>query len=220
MKGRNMQQVIMPFDGSVIDTIKSPTGDPLVVVRSVCDAVGIDYPNQWKKLTTDAKFNCCDMTTVAQDGKQRELVCLPLSQFNLWLAGINANKVHPDVRPRLLAYQQECADVLYKHFMPRGEQDLSKVIEAVTGLQISINAVNTKMDYMLGMDLTVFGDDAPAIKDLIEEASIQLNCSPKEVWGLIRRECDVSSYKLQNRKIMNFLRKLLRKELTLLQGGL
>lgn len=215
-----MQQVVMPFDGSVIETIKSSAGEPLVVIRSVCDAIGVDYPNQWRKLTTDLRFNCCDMTTVAQDGKQRELICLPLNQLNGWLFSINPNKVPEGIRAKLIAYQQECFDVLYKHFMPRGEQDLSKVMEAVTGVQATINAVNAKMDYMLGMDLTVFGDDAPAIKEMIEAAAQKLKCSHKEVWGLIRRECDVSSYKLQNRKIMKFLRDLLGVGFKLIKGGI
>jgi hypothetical protein len=90
--------------------------------------------------------------------------------------------------------------------MPRGELDLQPMMDRIEG---KIDAMNAKFDYLTGMDLTVFGDDAPQIKEYIEKASKKFSISTKEVWGIIRRECDVSSYKLQNRRVLNFLKNLL-----------
>jgi hypothetical protein len=100
--------------------------------------------------------------------------------------------------------------------MPRGEIDFVPFMGRLEG---KIDAMILKVDYLTGMDLTVFGDDAPMIKELISEAAKMYNMSHPEVWGLIRKECDVSSYKLQNRKIINYLRNLLGTGLKLVEDS-
>lgn len=207
-----MQQVAMSFDGSIVEVAKGPNGEPLVGIRSVCIATGVDSRMQIEKLRKDSRFNLCVITSVAQDGKQRELVCLPLNQLNGWLFSINPNKVHESIRAKLIAYQQECFDVLYRHFLPKGE---ASIPEFMLRLEAKVDANNLKLDSLLGMNLTIFGDDAPVITELIGEAAKMMCVTPSEVWGLVRRECDVSSYKLQNRKVINFLRKLTGKGLSL-----
>ncbi|QHJ84914.1 MAG: hypothetical protein [Bacteriophage sp.] len=68
------------------------------------------------------------MTMVAKDGKNRELVCLPLGYLNGWLFGIDTNRVKPEIRPNLEQYQLECFDVLYNHFMPKVSQQYPNTI--------------------------------------------------------------------------------------------
>lgn len=58
------------------------------------------------------------MTSVAKDGKNREVLCLPLGYLNAWLAGIEIKRVKPEIRDVLRLYQLECYDVLYNHFLP------------------------------------------------------------------------------------------------------
>jgi hypothetical protein len=204
-----MQQIVMPFNGAAVEVVRDEQGKPLVGVRSVCDAIGVSSNNQILKLSSDPKFNRYDVISVAADGKERRVFCIPLDQLNGWLFSINSNKVPEHVRPNLVAYQQECFEVLYKHFMPNGAVDLQPLMDKITEVQKTCSVMNTKFDYLIGMDLTVFGDDAPAIKELIEKTAKTFNISHNEVWGMVRRECDVSSYKLQNRKVINFLRNLL-----------
>ncbi|BCS94529.1 hypothetical protein DSLASN_01610 [Desulfoluna limicola] len=43
-------------------------------------------------------FNCGFMTTVAQDGKQRDALCIPLKKLNGWLFSINPQKVRPEIK--------------------------------------------------------------------------------------------------------------------------
>jgi hypothetical protein len=45
------------------------------------------------------------------------MVCLQLRLVNLWLATIEETRIKdPDIRVRVELYQEECADVLYRHF--------------------------------------------------------------------------------------------------------
>nr|WP_284675877.1 phage antirepressor N-terminal domain-containing protein [Neisseria subflava] len=57
------------------------------------------------------------MEMVAQDGKKRQTLCLPLEYLNGWLFGVDARRVKPQIRERLLQYQRECFQVLAAHFM-------------------------------------------------------------------------------------------------------
>lgn len=59
-------------------------------------------------------------TCLGKDGKEYlvEMVMLPLKYLNGWLFGVDANRVKPEIKERLLDYQRECFDVLAKHFMP------------------------------------------------------------------------------------------------------
>lgn len=201
-----MHSIVMPFDGKSVEVIRNEGGEPFVSVRSVCQAIGVNHSNQYDKLKGNPTFRveCYHSPFVGQ-----EVVCLPLNQLNLWLGSINPMRTQEPVRSNLIAYQRECADVLYRHFMPRGEMDLQPLMDKILEVQNTCNAMNNKFDYLIGMDLTVFGDDASTIKHLIEQAVSKFSMSAPEVWGLVRRECDVSSYKLQNRRVINFLKNLL-----------
>ncbi|MBK9053977.1 MAG: hypothetical protein IPL78_24600 [Chloroflexi bacterium] len=42
--------------------------------------------------------------------------CLPLEYLNGWLFGINADRVRPDIRDRLIRYQRECYKILSAAF--------------------------------------------------------------------------------------------------------
>lgn len=53
---------------------------------------------------------------VTADGKKREMVCLPLEYVYGWIFTINPRNVAESTREKVLQYQRECYDVLYRHF--------------------------------------------------------------------------------------------------------
>lgn len=56
------------------------------------------------------------MTIRGEDGRPRETTCLPIEYLNGWLFGVDAKRVKPEIRERLLQYQDECFKVLNAHF--------------------------------------------------------------------------------------------------------
>ena len=80
---------------------------------------------------------------VAKDGKNREVLCLPLGYLNGWLAGIELSRVNPQIKPLLKQYQLECFDVLYNHFMPKVAQQFPNTI-SVEQQQAIKQAVNER----------------------------------------------------------------------------
>lgn len=99
--------------------------EPFVAVRPVCERLGLDWKAQHRKLSADIAFNRGHMTTVAEDGKLREMLCLHATQLPLWLASISPSRVKPELREALIAYRSECSLVLFHHVKARllGERD-------------------------------------------------------------------------------------------------
>ena len=93
-------------------------GTPHVCIRSIVEALGLDWSSQRQRIVRHPvlKSTVVVTTTVATDGKQREMLCLPLGMLNGWLFGISAARVRPDLRARLVDYQRECFNVLAAHF--------------------------------------------------------------------------------------------------------
>jgi len=95
-------------------------GQPFVPIRPICENLGLDWKSQYTKLMSEQElWNCGIITTVAADGKQREMVCLPLKKLNAWVLGISPSKVNPDIKDKLIVYQKECDEVLWNYW-PKG----------------------------------------------------------------------------------------------------
>lgn len=47
--------------------------------------------------------------------------CLPLKYLNGWLFGINANRVNPDLRDRVVRHQRECYEILAAALITSGQ---------------------------------------------------------------------------------------------------
>lgn len=89
-------------------------GIPHVALRPLCEAIGLDWSAQTRRVSRDAVMasTVAVMATVAEDGKRREMTCIPLKMLNGWLFGVDANRVAPEVKDRLIEYQRECYDTL------------------------------------------------------------------------------------------------------------
>lgn len=95
-------------------------GNQYVAMQPICENIGLQWGSQYNRIQRNPVIKSTIFMTkmVAEDGKQREMVCLPLSMLNGWLLGVDVNRVREEIRPKLIRYQTECFDVLYRHFMP------------------------------------------------------------------------------------------------------
>ena len=93
-------------------------GQKYVAMRNIVENLGVDWAGQYTKLKNHPILGATVeiISTVAEDGKLRETVCLPLKMLNGWLLTIDPRKVRPEIRARLMQYQEECYDVLYQYF--------------------------------------------------------------------------------------------------------
>lgn len=98
--------------------------DVYVSLRRACDNIGLGYGSQFRKLQNKSWATIITMITVAEDGRNREHTMLHLDTLSGWLFSIDENRVAAEVRPNLIRYQKECAQVLRDHFFPK-DQPLS-----------------------------------------------------------------------------------------------
>ena len=104
----------VPFLGSTIYV--SDEIVPHVPLRPICEALGLDWRSQQRKLNSAKKrWGVVMMTTPSAGGVQQSLA-IPLSRLYAWLHSITASKVKPQVRPTLERYHEECDAVLAQHF--------------------------------------------------------------------------------------------------------
>ncbi|MDF3864201.1 phage antirepressor N-terminal domain-containing protein [Pseudomonas denitrificans (nom. rej.)] len=92
-------------------------GVPFVPMKPVVEGMGLDWKSQHVKLN-QGRFaaTMVEITMVAADGKKREMSCLPLRKLAGWLVSIHPSKVRSELRDGVIAYQNECDDVLWKYW--------------------------------------------------------------------------------------------------------
>ncbi|WP_412100165.1 phage antirepressor N-terminal domain-containing protein [Corynebacterium aurimucosum] len=117
--------------GNQLVTIPVPgTSTPIMAVqhdgtewaaaRHICDALGINWKSQHRKLTERSWSTVRILTTVGADGKNREMAMVDRRTLTMWLATINEGRVAPEVKETLIAYQREAVDALDSYFHKGG----------------------------------------------------------------------------------------------------
>lgn len=94
---------------------------PSIVLRPVCDALGLDYDAQHKRLLQQP-WAVVDAKTVAaeQDAAVRVAVVDRLT-FAMWLATLNAARLkRPGAKAKVELYQREAARAVEQHFYGTG----------------------------------------------------------------------------------------------------
>lgn len=139
------QRTIEFYGDELLALMIDQVGKPAVYipVRPICEHLGVDWSAQYRRINRDpvlAKecLPCVVVTaTQGQPDQRREMQCLPLDMINGWLFGINANRVNPVFRDRLIQYQQECYRVLADAFVnrPAAEDWMQANPEAMLALQ-------------------------------------------------------------------------------------
>lgn len=111
-----MQALKTNFLGQEITLIDN-NGVAYVAMREVVLGIGLEWARQAQKLNTQKeKFSCVHMPTTGKDGKQYEMLCMPIKKLNGWLFSINPNKVRSDLKERLENYQEECFLALWDYW--------------------------------------------------------------------------------------------------------
>ncbi|MBV5311217.1 phage antirepressor N-terminal domain-containing protein, partial [Chromatium okenii] len=93
-------------------------GTPYTPMKPIVEGMGLDWASQFTKIKSNQRFasTIVEITMVAEDGKQREMVCFPLRKLPGWLMTIHPNKVKPDIRETVIVYQNECDDALWDYW--------------------------------------------------------------------------------------------------------
>lgn len=118
----------VPFRGNNLYLVEHQ-GNPYVPMKPVVEGMGLAWQVQHRKLA--AKFNTCITEMVIQlpgDTQNRAVTCLPLRKLPAWLYSVQPGKVSPAIREKVVAYQEECDEVLWQYWT-NGKVDRQSVAE-------------------------------------------------------------------------------------------
>jgi hypothetical protein len=90
-------------------------GIPYVAIRPIVEVLGIEWAPQYQRIVRDDILNEERRLVVmsSADGKQREMVALPLEMLPGWLFGISGSRTKkPEVMEKLKRYRRECLHVI------------------------------------------------------------------------------------------------------------
>ncbi|MCW5853327.1 MAG: ORF6C domain-containing protein [Anaerolineae bacterium] len=121
------QKSVLFYDDAII-AIAVDTPDAgrkiYVPIRPICDLLGIAWSPQRLRILRDPVLQRMIqgvIVTITPSSTQRaggpqEMLCLPLDYLNGWLFGISADRVRPELRERIVRYQEHCYRVLAEAF--------------------------------------------------------------------------------------------------------
>lgn len=117
-------------------------GEPFVPMKPVVEGMGLSWASQTVKLNSDkARWGVSMIETPSAGGIQPYL-CIPLRKLFGWLNSIHASKVRLDLRDNIIAYQNECDDVLWAYWNEgRAIRTDDRSIETVLGSVIGTSGV-------------------------------------------------------------------------------
>jgi hypothetical protein len=84
-----------------------------IIVKSVCEALNVDYEHQRKRINEDPILGAAPSNQTVQvpgDTQKRTYFCLPEEYIYGWIFSINSDS------EELLTYKKECYHVLFNHF--------------------------------------------------------------------------------------------------------
>lgn len=111
------RSAMVPFHGTMLPSSRSADGKIFVALKPIVESMGLNWKSQHEKLIARSWATVVLRTMVAEDGKRRRMACVDLRTLSMWLATVNENRVSAATRPKLIAYQAECADALEAYWI-------------------------------------------------------------------------------------------------------
>jgi len=147
--------------------------EKLVPIKPICEAMGIDYPNQYTRLKNDLILSSVIVlsTTTGADGKSYEMVCLPFKYTFWWIAKIDARNVNEESRERVLEAQNKVYDLLWDSLNAYQEyvEYRNRLIEEQNAIRDAARSdFNTAKDKMMEADREMKRRLAVTFQDFLE----------------------------------------------------
>lgn len=90
-------------------------GEPYVAMKHVVEGMGLAWAAQRRRIVERFPGGVIKMITPINDTPQ-EMIFMSVRKLPGWLMTINSKKLRPEIRDKVLRYQQECDDALYDYW--------------------------------------------------------------------------------------------------------
>lgn len=110
----SVSTINVPFHGDNLYVVNY-NGEPHVPMKPIVEGMGLDWKSQFSKIKSRFSKGMVEITIPTKGGEQ-SMICLALRKLTGWLHTISPNKVKPEIRDKVIQYQEECDDVLYEYW--------------------------------------------------------------------------------------------------------
>lgn len=116
-----VEQKEVEFYGDEIIAVRTTDGAVYVPVRPICELLGVAWGPQYRRINRDTVLSeeVKSVAVASMEGDRlvtRDMQCLPVDYISGFLFGINADRVKPELKERIIRYQRECYKVLAEAF--------------------------------------------------------------------------------------------------------
>lgn len=100
--------------------VADPKAHPSVVIRSITDALGLDFSAQLRRSKRHAwARKGVVMMAMPSAGGEQLAACLDIRRVPMFLATVDASRCKPAIRAKIELYQEEAAEALADRFLGR-----------------------------------------------------------------------------------------------------
>ncbi len=110
----SVSTINVPFHGNNLCVVNY-NGEPYVPMKPIVEGMGLTWQSQFEKLKQRFSKGITEIVIPSKGGEQ-SMLCLALRKLAGWLHTISPNKVKPEIRDKVIKYQEECDDVLYEYW--------------------------------------------------------------------------------------------------------
>ena len=113
----NTSLVPVPFYGNTLYLVDI-NNEPYTPMKPIVEGMGLDWEGQRQKLSrTKERWGAFVIKVqIPGDDQVRDTVLMPLRKLPGWLMTLQPSRVKPEVREKILRYQNECDDVLWNYW--------------------------------------------------------------------------------------------------------
>lgn len=97
-------------------TIINHNGEPYVPMKPIVENMGLRWQPQLAKLNENPKRWGITKIVIPTKGGLQSMVCVPMRKLFGWLSTISPKKVAPNIKDKIIQYQNECDDVLWHYW--------------------------------------------------------------------------------------------------------
>lgn len=138
------------FHGADLATTNKD-GKILVAMKPIAEHLGLDWSGQLKRIKRipTLKRAMDIMSIPTTDGGNQEIITLPIEFLNGWLMGVSINHVKPEIKDRLMEYQDECYQALHDYFFKGvaiNDRRIAELEEVNSGLTERVQILKTELD--------------------------------------------------------------------------
>ncbi|MEZ8059523.1 phage antirepressor N-terminal domain-containing protein [Vibrio splendidus] len=107
------KQLSVPFHGSNL-VIVEHEGEPYTSMKPIVEGMGMSWGTQARKLRANSERWGMFLMNIPSIDPHNTICRIPLRKLFGWLQTLQPNRVRKEIRDKVIQYQNECDDVLWR----------------------------------------------------------------------------------------------------------